>query len=837
MMESISSSPLAEKVTFFKQLRANLLEHNDEDAFDNNEIQYRVQCRQFFRMMPSSSIDLKAASSSGFDGRTSPEKDMEQQTLANAQPATGYAATGNSVILATPTTANRPKARFLKIQSKTYEVIDLEDEVIPATTQSKAKAKLRASSTATHSNTLSPLDSTLKRPRAAVGTDSSSTRISASKRRKRDASPELRPEAEQILSGLSFYYVPDNDIAPARRLRIRKAREYGAVWLRSMSGATHMVVEKSIQYKDIEKLVSDAERMGQTLTVVNEDYPIDCIQFKTILETSQKKYKLVGQPAAQSMAATPGPAPASPSRQPLKLKSPQKTPRRWDFAPPPSTPSRSEESPSQASRIAGTPPQPLPAGLGTTVPAAEAATAAKTRSHRGSASSFTVRDHQLQTMSNNVNRNLEGNTDSPSDELSQYIAVMQEFKDLPLDIDDENEAQSREGSIEKDSLEQKASPERERLARKQSTRSLPSRKDIRFEDRFACNSAGAKDTNAGNPNSRTIEVLQSMANYYDRVNDQWRTVAYRKAIATLKRQQARINTEEEAIRLPSIGQRLAEKIEEIVTTDRLRRLEYAQTEPMDEALQLFLRIYGVGSKQAHQWTAQGYRTLDDLREKAKLTANQKIGIEHYDDLNEIIPRHEVEALGKFVTKSAADVDPSLKLIIGGSYRRGAESSHDIDFIVTKPNTGSTAEILPSLGKLIRQLEEQGFLVARLASSRSASSDGSKWHGCCVLPLIKGVNDGDDYRPTWRRIDFLVVPESEIGAALIYFTGNDIFNRSMRLLASKKGMRLNQRGLYKDAMRGPDRARVTEVDLLEGRNERRIFEILGVQWREPHERWC
>ena len=60
---------------------------------------------------------------------------------------------------------------------------------------------------------------------------------------------------------------------------------------------------------------------------------------------------------------------------------------------------------------------------------------------------------------------------------------------------------------------------------------------------------------------------------------------------------------------------------------------------------------------------------------------------------------------------------------------------------------------------------------------------------------------------------------------------------MRLLASKKGMRLNQRGLYKEAMRGRNSIKVTEEELIEGRNERRIFEILGVQWREPCERWC
>jgi DNA polymerase IV len=197
----------------------------------------------------------------------------------------------------------------------------------------------------------------------------------------------------------------------------------------------------------------------------------------------------------------------------------------------------------------------------------------------------------------------------------------------------------------------------------------------------------------------------------------------------------------------------------------------------------------------------------------------------------------MDELREVVTSTAAMIDAEVEMIIGGSYRRGAESSGDIDFIVTKRDTTSTAELMPFLQNLVLRLEEAGFLVARLASSRSGE-DGSKWHGCCVLPFTPSFHPSREaYKPIWRRIDFLLVPETERGAALIYFTGNDIFNRSMRLLASRKRMRLNQRGLYRDALRGEGRKKLSEGELVEGREERRIFEVLGVRWREPHERWC
>jgi len=77
----------------------------------------------------------------------------------------------------------------------------------------------------------------------------------------------------------------------------------------------------------------------------------------------------------------------------------------------------------------------------------------------------------------------------------------------------------------------------------------------------------------------------------------------------------------------------------------------------------------------------------------------------------------------------------------------------------------------------------------------------------------------------------------MGAALLYFTGNDIFNRNMRLLASKKGMRLNQHMLFKDVMRGPGRTKLNEGTVVGGQDEKRIFDILGVPWHPPEHRNC
>ncbi|KAH8788769.1 hypothetical protein F5883DRAFT_533108 [Diaporthe sp. PMI_573] len=425
--------------------------------------------------------------------------------------------------------------------------------------------------------------------------------------------------------------------------------------------------------------------------------------------------------------------------------------------------------------------------------------------------------------------------------LSQMIEhVQKNYKDLPSLACDDDEDDKKDSDSDSDSYSDGDSESEGKKPTKRAKKSQVSK--LRLEDNFACSRGGTMDKSSG-PNARTITILQQLCDYYDRTNDHWRLLSYRRAINTLSKQPEKVTTAEEAGLLPFIGPSIKSKIEEIVKTDRLQRLEHAQNDANSQVLQLFLGIYGVGLSTASRWMAKGFRTLNDLLRHASLTPAQRIGVEHYQDLNTRIPRSEVKALGDYVKDEAARIDKDVELLIGGSYRRGAESSGDIDFIITKAGTRSSEELTRFLNVLVTELTKKGFLTAALASHNQRSSrnkkddNGSKWHGCCVLPRAAGSEDGKDGHRPWRRIDFLLVPETEYGAALIYFTGNDIFNRSLRLLASKKDMRLNQRGLYRDVIRGNQRKKLSEGELVEGKSERKIFETLGVQWREPHERWC
>lgn len=334
----------------------------------------------------------------------------------------------------------------------------------------------------------------------------------------------------------------------------------------------------------------------------------------------------------------------------------------------------------------------------------------------------------------------------------------------------------------------------------------------------------AEDTK--NPNERIIKLLSLMLEHYQNTKDEWRAQGYRKAVATLKRQDHAINTAREAKKLPGIGERLSQKIEEIATTGHLQRLEEAESDPMTKTLEVLIKIHGVGPKTAKKWYADGVRTLDDAKKRPDLTSSQKVGIEHYDDFNERMPRNVVEKHYTIVKEALQKFDSAAEAIPMGSFRRGQSDCGDIDIIITKKNA-TLNNLTPLLHKLIKHLEATDFIVCSLSGPHQ---EGSKWYGASVIP-------GD---PKWRRLDFLLVPWRERGAALIYYTGNDLFNRSIRTVAQHKGYQLNQRGLYKrpsgsKKVKAKEDENLSEKDLVEAADEERIFEILGVQYRAPTER--
>lgn len=660
------------------------------------------------------------------------------------------------------------------------------------------------------------------------------------------------PECEQVLKGLRFLYVPKEEIS-VRGKQMERARHYGAVVTDQLLDCTHVIVDDHLKYDDIKNHIApalgrpqnndDAAAGAAPPLVARAQWPIACAQEKRLLPISGR-FLVWGMPVRGGGTVAAAATTASSSSQASDH------PGKRDDVPPCTPPSqRDAASPVVVQQLRPDDKRKADDGTG------------KSPEPVVSTQENDVIDESVVIPSQQYTEHTEANP-GEGDELSHLInRVRAEFKDLPrLEEEEEDDATLSlgPGGEETDDTDDEPPVAKKKQKRSKSsggnskaaTTTSPAQpeeeKKKNLAEYFACNRGGTKDqtSRSDNPNAPTIAVLAQMLEYYVQTNNHWRQSAYRHAINTLSREPALVTTAAQAAALPHIGKRLADKIEEIVRTKSLQRLEHARADPTSRALTLFLGIYGVGTTTVEKWLAQGFRTLADLTGRASLTANQRVGIAHYDDINARIPRAEVTRIGAFVRAAAARVDEGVTLLVGGSYRRGADTSGDVDFIVTKPGTTSSDDLRPFLEALVAYLTKVGFLTAELASHHNHSGRrgggdddaGSKWHGCCVLPPDPETSGANPNH--WRRIDFLLVPETEYGAALIYFTGNDIFNRSIRLLASRKGMRLNQRGLYKDVLRGSyGRQKITTGELVEGRDERRIFDILGVKWRGPEERWC
>lgn len=819
-LEMDTDTTLSEKIAFFEDLDAlNRLSDDEKDAFDPDEQEFRKKCKAVF----ASSISSKTPSLSKAPvpplKKPGPSQNPRRTFSA---PTPAPKARSAIIIEATPDARNSAAAVNTTAIDLTSDSPVIKET--PAVPGPRPPPLLQRSATV-------PLP--LPRQLSLLDERGDQSPSATVKKRKRSSSAKSVPESEQIFRGVSMYWIPNDDIAPMRKLRIKKAQEYGGNWVRGVAGATHVVVDNRLEFKDVEQVLKSAPGV----VVVNEDYILDCITYRALLNSSQQRYKVSGFPVAKE---TPGSAPAAQSNdseRSLQLKEAPKTRKRRDLVSLTGTPPTEESPQTESSGDVDN----LSTHTGTT----DAVNITNQPPQSCSPAEQTNPGEQAESSIQSLNHS-HPNPGAPGiqDELSDYIKLMLEYKDLPLDGDDDDDDQSSKDNQSVAHISDSDScpgSEDERAKNKQHSKPTNTRKgkEIAFEDRFACNRGGTLASKSAsqdtNPNAPTIQILQKLCDYYTRINDHWRTTAYRKAISTLRRQPTKILTESDAFLLPNIGRRIAAKIEEIVTTSTLRRLSHATSDPLDRVLALFLGIYNVGPPTAHRWLAQGHRTLASLLASPPpdMTPHQRLGLLHYTDLNTRIPRAEVGAIAALVRAEALRLDPTVEVLVGGSYRRGAPSSADVDLIITRRGTSSSDELAPLLQDLVRSLEHEGVLVATLAGG------GSKWHGCCVLPdhEYTAASLPQRERPVWRRLDLLLVPEAEYGAALIYFTGNDIFNRSMRLLASKKGMRLNQRGLYKGVMRGRNRVEVTEGELVEGGDERRIFEILGVKWREPGERWC
>ena len=236
--------------------------------------------------------------------------------------------------------------------------------------------------------------------------------------------------------------------------------------------------------------------------------------------------------------------------------------------------------------------------------------------------------------------------------------------------------------------------------------------------------------------------------------------AYNKVIEELKISDIKITQVEDIDSVPGAGEKIKANVKEILETGGLAAADAAKEDMVN--LDVLMGVYGIGTVKAKDLLASGIKTIAQLREAfgkdaQLLNDKQQIGLTYYEDIMKRIPRKEMVKHEKLLLDA---LDPSMSGIIVGSYRRGAESSGDIDMLITLDDKSDQKLVFSTF---VCRLQKMGYINEILAEGESK---------CLSIVKLKPGMDA-------RRLDLLVVPKEQFPFALLYFTGSGDFNVAFR----------------------------------------------------------
>jgi DNA polymerase/3'-5' exonuclease PolX len=252
-------------------------------------------------------------------------------------------------------------------------------------------------------------------------------------------------------------------------------------------------------------------------------------------------------------------------------------------------------------------------------------------------------------------------------------------------------------------------------------------------------------------------------------------------------------------------------------------------------------LYGIGPKQLRQ-ISQKMRHLnlpvvsheDKLRQILK---DQRIYSQlplatqadlTYNPLRDI-PREIIQIMDQELHRLL----PTTHFEIAGSYKRGKPISHDIDLVLAK--NISRDHTLDEFINIVNNSKIIHIYPPYLRGSDRAAII----FNVRVPPELKKLFHG---YPRWQlqsgpsiniKIDIFLTPENEYLYTSLFATGSGSFNVRMRATAKRKGLFLNQHGLYRKTFAADGTVlTTTQVPV---KDEQELFSILGMTYKTPAER--
>ena len=310
-------------------------------------------------------------------------------------------------------------------------------------------------------------------------------------------------------------------------------------------------------------------------------------------------------------------------------------------------------------------------------------------------------------------------------------------------------------------------------------------------------------------NNDIAYIFEEMADMLEILGDDFYKVrAYRKAALSIKEQAQPLeniyNGKADIFKdIPGVGEQIARKIEEIVTTGKLKRHDNLLEKVTPEILEM-LKITGVGPKHVKIIKEKlKVKNINDLKiaclsDKVmnlegfgeKSQNNILASIKEYKKLDKRLNLKDADDLAKsiidYLRNSKIKID---YLEVAGSLRRGQETIGDIDILVSS-----------------KEVDELKNYFLRFKHFKTVIASGPT--------KISVITEND------IQIDLRLVDDSSFASAWIYFTGSQNHNVHLRKIAKFKKLKLNEYGIFKN-----DIAIATK-------SEKDVYKILDLTYIPP-----
>ncbi len=265
-------------------------------------------------------------------------------------------------------------------------------------------------------------------------------------------------------------------------------------------------------------------------------------------------------------------------------------------------------------------------------------------------------------------------------------------------------------------------------------------------------------------------------------------------------------------KIPGVGKNIAKRVEEFIKTGRIKDYQKLKKEcPVD--LESLMAVEGLGSQKIKVlYKKLKIKNLRDLEKAAKAGKIRKLeGFGQKSEKNILQGIAFVKSSkGRFllglilpavreIVSQLKNLPETGKVEVAGSIRRMKETIGDIDILITsnKPD------------------KVMNFFV-RMPASPDGGQDGPE----VVKVWAKGPTKSSVRLKDGFDCDLRVIKRESFGAALQYFTGNKDHNILTRRLAIKKGLKLNEYGIFRGRKR------------IAGKNEKEVYQTIGLPYIEP-----